>query len=43
MIPVIFGEKQLVAQEENSVQRSQIPFFVTGEWHMENAKVKTAG
>ena len=40
VIPVIFGEKQLVAQEENSVQRSQIPFFVTGEWHMENATVK---
>lgn len=43
VIPVIFGEKQLVAQEENSVQRSQIPFFVTGEWHMENATVKAAG
>lgn len=42
VIPVVFGEKQLVAQEENSVQRSQIPFFVTGEWHMENATVKAA-
>ena len=40
VIPVIFGEKQLVAQEENTVQRSQIPFFVTGEWHMENATVQ---
>lgn len=39
VIPVTFGEKQLVAQEENSVQRSQIPFFVTGEWYMETAKV----
>ena len=43
VIPVIFGEKQLVAQEENTVQRSLIPFFVTGVWHMENAKVKDAG
>lgn len=39
VIPVIFGEKQPVAPDENSVQRSQIPFFVTGKWHTETAKV----
>lgn len=39
VIPVIFGEKQMVAQEENSVQRSQIPFFVTSEWSIEGVKV----
>ena len=39
VIPVQFGEKQLVASEENSVQRSQSTFFVTGKWYLENATV----
>lgn len=40
VIPVQFAEKQLVAGEENSVQRSQTPFFVTGKWYLESATVK---
>lgn len=40
VIPVQFGEKQLVAQEENGVQASLAPFFVTGPWFTESATVK---
>ena len=42
VIPVVFGEKQLVAQEENGVQASLAPFFVTGKWFTESATVKVA-
>lgn len=39
VIPFVAGEKQAVAQDENTVQRSTVPFFVTGEWTVDGGVI----
>lgn len=39
VIPFVAGEKQAVAQDENTVQRSTVPFFVTGAWTVDGGVI----